>query len=67
MDYLHPEMKHMFRDVYMLSNKIWLTSQIEQLNKFVIDVKNRKEIYDSTYTNGIKQTEKTGINREPLL
>ena len=57
LDYLHPEMKHMFRDVYMLSNKIWLTSQIEQLNKFVIDVKNRKEIYDSTYTNGIKQTE----------
>ncbi len=47
LDYIHPEMKHMFKDVYLESYKMWLILQKEQLNKIINNMNGFMKTADS--------------------
>ena len=55
LNYLHPELKHMFKDTYMASNKLWLLSQKEQWKKILNNPNSFVNLIDSIDFNEYKK------------
>ncbi|HET7115042.1 MAG TPA: hypothetical protein VFI29_01040 [Hanamia sp.] len=55
LNYINPEMKHMFKDVYLEANKLWLTLQEEQLNKIKNNVNGFMKLSDSINLDELKK------------
>lgn len=55
LNYVNPELKHMFKDVYLEANKLWLTLQEEQLNKIKNNINDFMKLSDSINFDELKK------------